>query len=510
MVTLANRVKHAITAVASSGTGTLTLGAASTGYQTLADANVADGATVRYTIEGPSNAWELGSGVYTASGTGTLTRTPTESSNNGNAITATTDSTVFITAAAADLGPVVYATINDLTAATGMVVGDIAMVNATKKLYMYTATGWWFIATLTNTAPTAITGANTSYSLATDGAATVVTLTSTDPEGFPITFSHTVTSGSLGSTATVSQNNNVFTITPSTNAAHEGSFSLTFSASDGASVSQAVSAFTLSFGYDLANGSYDSKSFSYNSQETNAQGCAISADGTKIFVVGIADTVFQYDLSTAYDASTASYNNKSFNPTQDNNDIRHVVFNPAGTKMFILSPASSGKLFEYSLSTAFDLSSTITYTNNSYVVGNLCYGIAFSADGTRMFAVCNTTDDIKQFNLSTGFDLSTISTTSNATSVSSQTTNPQGIAVNAAGTKVFIADGDATKNIYEYSASTGWDASTISYSATYHITNDLGLSPFGYLRDLTFSSSGHKMYVVNSTYDKIEQFSAQS
>jgi trimeric autotransporter adhesin len=103
MVTLANRVKQTITAVASSGTGTLTLGAASDGYQTLADAaGVSSGDTVRYTIEGPSNAWELGSGVYTASGT-TLTRNPTESSNSGNAITATTNSIVFITAAAADI-----------------------------------------------------------------------------------------------------------------------------------------------------------------------------------------------------------------------------------------------------------------------------------------------------------------------------------------------------------------------------------------------------------------------
>ena len=109
MVTLANRVKHTISAVASSGTGTLTLGAASTGYQGLADAaGVADGATLRYTIENATGGgWELGSGVYTASGT-TLTRTPSESSNSGNAITATTDSTVFITASAADIGDMAW------------------------------------------------------------------------------------------------------------------------------------------------------------------------------------------------------------------------------------------------------------------------------------------------------------------------------------------------------------------------------------------------------------------
>ena len=256
MVTLANRVKQTITAVASSGTGTLTLGAASAGFQTLADANVANGSTVRYTIEGPSNAWELGSGVYTASGT-TLPRTPTESSNSGNAITATTDSPVFVTAAASDIGPTVYANLNDLIAATGMAVGDMALVTATNKMYVYLATGWWLLATLTNTSPTAISGVSATYNLAQDGTATVITLSSTDPEGFPLTYSHTVSSGSLGSTATVAQgsgaNANVFTITPSTNSAHAGTFSLTFSVSDGNSVTQAVTAITLSFALTWAN-----------------------------------------------------------------------------------------------------------------------------------------------------------------------------------------------------------------------------------------------------------------
>ena len=256
MVTLANRVKQTITAVASSGTGTLTLGAASAGFQTLADANVASGSTVRYTIEGPSNAWELGSGVYTASGT-TLTRTPSESSNSGNAITATTDSTVFVTAAASDIGPTVYANLNDLIAATGMAVGDMALVTATNKMYVYLATGWWLLATLTNTSPTAISGVSATYNLAQDGTATVITLSSTDPEGFPLTYSHTVSSGSLGSTATVAQgsgaNANVFTITPSTNSAHGGTFSLTFSVSDGTSVTQAVTAITLSFALTWSN-----------------------------------------------------------------------------------------------------------------------------------------------------------------------------------------------------------------------------------------------------------------
>jgi hypothetical protein len=130
-------------------------------------------------------------------------------------------------------GQQVVADINALIALSGMNSGDTVLVSSNNKLYLWNGSGWYIIATVVNDAPSAITGVDGTYTLATDGTATTITAVSTDPEGLALTWSYVVQSGSLGSTATVSQADNVFTITPSTNSAHVGTFTLRFSATDG-------------------------------------------------------------------------------------------------------------------------------------------------------------------------------------------------------------------------------------------------------------------------------------
>jgi hypothetical protein len=129
---------------------------------------------------------------------------------------------------------------------TGVAAGAQAFVSENNKLFLWTGTGWYNIA-LVNQTPSAISGANATYDLAIDGTPTVVTLNATDPEGIPLTWSYQVTTGALGSTATVTQADNVFTITPSTTEANAGTFTLTFSASDGVNQSVASSDFSLTF-----------------------------------------------------------------------------------------------------------------------------------------------------------------------------------------------------------------------------------------------------------------------
>jgi len=140
----------------------------------------------------------------------------------------------------------IYATVNDLPL-SGNSQGDMAHVTANNTLYFWNGSGWYKIA-LINTNPS-ISGVSSSYSLAIDGTATTVTITATDPEGLPITYS--LLSDTSGNIATVTQgtgaSSNVFTVTPSTNNANAGSFSLTFRASDGVNIATAPASFTLQF-----------------------------------------------------------------------------------------------------------------------------------------------------------------------------------------------------------------------------------------------------------------------
>ena len=116
MAKLYNRARMSVT---STGTGTLTLGSAVTGFQSFASAGVANSDVVSYVIEDGAN-WEVGTGTYTSSGT-TLSRTVSASSNSNTAISVTTNAQVYVTALAADI-------VNPANLGTGV---NTALGNAT-------------------------------------------------------------------------------------------------------------------------------------------------------------------------------------------------------------------------------------------------------------------------------------------------------------------------------------------------------------------------------------------
>jgi hypothetical protein len=175
-----------------------------------------------------------------------------------------TDNTISVASLSADI-PITekLATVDDLPS-TG-VIGEQAFVEETNRLYIWNGTGWYNIA-LINTTPTWDSGGQPAgaYELSADSPQTAITITlaASDPEGLSINYSY-VTSGSMDSMSTISQDSSVFTITPKTlaqmgGAGNEGPHtgSITFRATDGVNVLPQVSSFTLNFISTIENSKY--------------------------------------------------------------------------------------------------------------------------------------------------------------------------------------------------------------------------------------------------------------
>jgi len=241
------------------------------------------------------------------------------------------------------------------------------------------------------------------------------------------------------------------------------------------------------------------QNFSVNPQDAIPTGLAFNTAGTKMFVVGAQGVdVNEYALTTGFDVSTASYT-QNFAIGQSETTPEMMAFNPAGTEMFVVGN-DNNSLYQYTLSTGFDVS-TASYTRTLSVSAQDTQpqGIAFNNDGTKMFISGATGMDINEYALTTGFDISTASFTQ-LFSISAQGGVPRGIVFNTDGTKLFMVS--STPTVVEYVLTTGFDLSTASYVRIFSVSaqdNDP--------RGLAISPDGTKMYVVGATGDDVNQYS---
>ena len=259
--------------------------------------------------------------------------------------------------------------------------------------------------------------------------------------------------------------------------------------------------------FDISAASYDSKSFDVSSQDTLSLGLAFSADGTKMYMCGAnADAIFQYSLSTAWDVSTASYDSISLSVSSQDTVPRGILLNADGTSIYVCGDINAA-IFQYDMTTAYDLS-TASYASKSLSVSSEepgPAGIAFNNDGTKIYVIGYNNDNVRQYALSTAYDVSTGSYESKTLDVSSQDSSPRSLFFNSDGTKLFV-NGNATDTMYQYSLSSAYDVSTGSYdnvSFLYSAQADDANA-------VTFKPDGSKMYICNfGSGQVVYQYSTQ-
>ena len=274
--------------------------------------------------------------------------------------------------------------------------------------------------------------------------------------------------------------------------------------------------------YDLST-AWDVTTVSYSRE----QGTGISGyprdvffktDGTKMYITedvfGQNDnTIREYNLSTAWNVTTASFSqelqteNPAFNTNVKTSQIYGIYFKSDGTKAFYTGE-SQDRIAGIELSTAWDIStaswptavntsgsSFFVQTNSSYDINQT--GLYMKPDGSAFYTTCSSRRAVYRYNMSSAFNIgtaiynSTLSVSTNAYGVSGITFKPD-------GTKMYLTDIDSD-SVRSWTLSTAWDITTSSYDS---VSVSISNNPAG----VRFKPDGTRMYVVEDNSDDVREY----
>ena len=199
--------------------------------------------------------------------------------------------------------------------------------------------------------------------------------------------------------------------------------------------------------------------------------------------------------------------------SDDTDHLRGIFIKPDGTRIYVTEDTDSTQsVIEYSLTTPFDVSTATNKKKTTLLIdegGTLSvidnpHAIEFNSDGTEMYVIrsdSGTRVSIEQFTLSTPWDSSTLSWTTYKDIKTGCFTSVQarGLDFKPDGTRVFVAS-QGNKKIAHYDLTTPWDISTATNQtcSAFAETN---------VRNIQLSSDGKILYLGGNTDDDIKKYS---
>lgn len=238
-------------------------------------------------------------------------------------------------------------------------------------------------------------------------------------------------------------------------------------------------------------------------EDGNPLGLFFKDDGTKMFITGNGSReLFEYNLSSAWDISTAVFNNIKLDlsaiPGVD--FASNCVFNTTGTLVFI---TTGQQLFSYILNDPWNAgSNTFTPTIFTPTPPIIVDCVAFKPEGEKMYIGHVAADVVHEFDLPSPFVIVGAVDTGKTLQLSSEAIVPKDIFWRSNGTQLFVL-GTATQNIKKFHLESEWDISTASF-----FKNDFPLPLNNLPRSVHWQPDGLKMFELDSDADDITEYTA--
>jgi hypothetical protein len=187
----------------------------------------------------------------------------------------------------------------------------------------------------------------------------------------------------------------------------------------------------------------------------------VAPNGTDVFLMyrsTVSSVVTQFvqkiTLGSSYNPSTITVSQQALVST-GSAQVTGVFFKSDGTKAFFLRQSD---VLAFNLSTAWDLSTMTSDTSYAFTLTFLPQGIWFSTDGTKFFVSDTTFDAVFQYDLSVAWDISTAAQGSQIF-FSGLTTLVGGISFNSSGSVMYLCTGQGRK-VLQFDLTVPWNIAT--------------------------------------------------
>jgi sugar lactone lactonase YvrE len=246
---------------------------------------------------------------------------------------------------------------------------------------------------------------------------------------------------------------------------------------------------------------YNDSGGTTGTQPSTTTGMVFNADGTTVIISTSSDYMRPHSLTTPWDiTTTTSFNNKLMQVSGSN--PRGLRYGNSGTNMYYVPGLTTANVIQYRLMYPYVTDGSAIYEKHFNPLppnDTSATGLTISEDGTNLYIVGQTLDNITQYTLTTPWEIDTAVYEGNL-NVLPVLSNPAGIRFNPEGNLLYIIS-ETVDRIHQFELGIPWMVSTASNIAATLIGSVQSIG-----RDLYIRNDGVKLYTIGNDGDSADEW----